>query len=70
MVEQEECRWSGGFFIDKIDSFHVNMRLYWGCLMVCGVFGGGLVRLCQCGGIAEFVTLIKILFVTLRHLLS
>ena len=26
MIEDSHCEWSGGFRIDRIQSFHVNMR--------------------------------------------
>ena len=28
MMDKPACRWSGGFQIDRVDSFHINMRLY------------------------------------------
>jgi len=26
MMDKPACRWSGGFQIDRVESFHINMR--------------------------------------------
>ncbi|ELT97897.1 hypothetical protein CAPTEDRAFT_149660 [Capitella teleta] len=26
LMDKEKCRWSGGFCVDRVDSFHINMR--------------------------------------------
>ena len=43
ILDHASCRWSGGFHIDRVDSFHVNMRY------------GKQTQLCCGDGVAQLV---------------